>query len=117
MRVALSMKNERGISVISEDHPLREFTWSKGRDKCIPAFGYVRGAGQEVPLNKQGDVCMRPMITGADRGRGTYFVSRNSAVYEISVKVYGKSAGQLSPHSAKITLEDNGAAGTDTKCP
>jgi len=118
MRIALEMTDEHGNPVISENRSLHELTWSTGRDECVPAFGYVRGRAEEVPINKEGAVCMRPIITGADHGRGTYFVTRSSAAYEVSVRVYGKPTVPLGVHSAKVFIEDNGAYDSSTnRCP
>lgn len=108
MRISFFMTEEHGVSVINEDRALRELVWSKGRDNCIPAFGYIRGEGKEFPINNQGDVCIQPIFTGTDSGYGTYFVSRQNAVYYITVKLYREWPIQLGHHSAKIVMEDNG---------
>lgn len=117
LRVALKMTDERGRMVIDEEHPLREFVWSAGRDYCVPAFGYIRGRAEEVRVNDRGDVCMRPVITGADGGRGTYFVTREGAVYRVTVKVRGRPAGTLDVRWANVTVEDNGAKQAGSWCP
>lgn len=84
----------------------------------MPAFGYIDEKSQEVRMNEKGDVCMRPIITGADSGRGTYFVSRESAVYDVAVVVRAQRTGQPVSQLATILLEDNGARDARTaKCP
>lgn len=118
VRVALIVTDEHGGVVIREDHPLKEFRWSSDRDSCMPAFGYIGGKSQEVRMNEKGDVCMRPIITGADSGRGTYFVSRESAVYDVTVVVHAQGTGQPVSQLATVLLEDNGARDSRTaKCP
>lgn len=108
LQVSLKMTEEHGLVVINEDHAFRQLLWSKGRSDCAPTFGYVRGQGRETPLDRVGNVCNQPIITGADGGYGTRFVSRQEGVYTVTIKVHGTAIEELNAVSARIVIEDNG---------
>lgn len=115
LKIALKMKEEHGKTVIDEDHSLRDLVWSTGADPCTQAYGYVRGKAWEIPIN--GGVCMHPIITGADGGNGTYFVSRKSAIYVVSVRVYGTPADMVGAPSVRVFLRDSGGHNFTAHCP
>lgn len=116
VRISLKMTEENGNSVIDEKLPLRELVWSSDAGPCTPAYGYVLGRAQEYPRDG-GGVCTRPVVTGADSGNGTYFVSRPRAVYFVTVGVSGKAVRMQPVPSLRVVLHDIGAHSTNAHCP
>jgi hypothetical protein len=105
-RVAIQLTEEHGRVVIDVDRPLNEFKWSRGRDECVPAFGYLRGEGRSVPIPGTGDVCNEPIYSGADFGYGSQFVARNDAAYVVRLKIYGNQAvGPAQPAQLSLAFD------------
>lgn len=116
LQLAVKVTEEHGRTVIDEVHSLRELQWSTGANPCTPAYGYVAGRADEIRY-APGSVCMRPVITGADGGHGTAFVSRESATYSVSIRAYGRSTNTTHSAQAKIVLRDVGEHNTAAHCP
>ena len=106
--VAIRVVDERQRVVIAEDRALKDFRWSKGRDECIPAFGYLHGQGRSTPIGKSGDVCNEPIYTGADYGYGTQFVGRKGAVYTVTLRSYGGTSFGKERVPAQVSLAFDG---------
>lgn len=113
-QVTLTVTNERGERVIHETAPLSELIWADALDShCQPGFGYVRSRGVEKKL-PNGDVCMKPILTGADEASGSYFNPHRDGKYEIEVTVLASSVGLP---LAEVVLDDSGSPGkSDTGC-
>ncbi|QJR13342.1 hypothetical protein DSM104440_00125 [Usitatibacter palustris] len=90
--LAVRVVDEIGRIVVDEDRPMRDFQWSRGRDECVPAFGYLRGQMRSVQIGSAGDVCNEPIYSGVDHGYGTYFVARNGARYTATVRLHGSAS-------------------------
>lgn len=104
-RIEILMKDENDRTVINEDRALKDFAWMGKGNECAPAFGYIRGAWRERPVNARGDTCGEPIYTGTDYGSGTSFKSRGDGRYALVVRVHG---GRHSDGAVDITLVDEG---------
>jgi hypothetical protein len=108
IRITIDVRVARGPVVIHEDHALRELVWTRNEhDRCNPLFGYVRGAATELP-DRIGNVRMQPIIAGADGGQGSYFHSRESASYDVTIGIQPDAQAPSGSHHAKIIVDDNG---------
>lgn len=115
-RIDLLVVNEMGLDVVKANTTLSGMRWSKGRDECLPAFGYLRGEGRSTPISGTKDVCNEPLYSGADRGHGTQFVAqRANHQYTISVKVSGAPSTSASSAPAYVVLANDGPD-YDKKC-
>jgi hypothetical protein len=116
LQISLRMTDENGHAVIDENLPLRELVWSTGMNPCTPAYGYVLGRSKEFHRDG-GGVCFQPIITGADGGNGTYFVSRAGAVYLLTIRVSGNTADSRPARSLRAVLRDIGIHSASVHCP
>lgn len=114
--IELLVVNEMGLEVVKANTTTGQMKWSKGRDECLPAFGYLRGEGRATPIPGTKDICNEPLYSGADRGHGSQFVpQRANHQYTISVKVSGASSIGTSPAFVDVALANDGPD-YDKKC-
>lgn len=86
--ISLQIIDENGNAVINiKKLPLNQFTWSHASACGRTMFGYVRGRGHIETKLPNGNVRNRPIYTGVDKGRGTYFEPRTEGTYYITMKV------------------------------
>jgi hypothetical protein len=117
LRVSLKMTEENGNVVIAETHALREMVWGGSANPCDSlSVAYVDGGYQTFHIGP-GNNCNRPIITGADNGNGTWFVSRAGAVYSVTVSVHGNPADMRPDTSLRVVLHDIGGHSTTAHCP
>jgi len=108
------VKNERNDVVLAEQRILADLVWAESIRECAPSFGYVPGERVELPFDEQGNVCGTPIITGADQGRGTSFVTRKGAVYTVIVKTFGAAdAAKRDETTVFAFLRDTGPVDKD----
>jgi hypothetical protein len=110
-KVKFVVTNERGERVVSEEHLLKDLQWMRAHgDECRAPFGYAAGDNKETPLGDDGGMCVRAIITGADNGRGTYFIPRTQASYDVTVSLQPGTFGQALSSTGQVVLHDVGAA-------
>jgi len=93
--------------VVKEKHAFYQLVWDKKlNQKCDRPFGYVKAAAKEISIGN-GNVCMRPIYSGADYGTGSSFISRNNGIYHIVISI--ESPPSTTPIQAgNIVLKDGG---------
>jgi hypothetical protein len=108
--VRIVVTNERGEGVVREEHLLKDLQWMRAQgDECRAPFGYAGGDKQETPLGDDGGMCVRAIITGADNGRGTYFIPRTQASYDVTVSLEPGTLGHAFSSTGQVVVHDVGA--------
>lgn len=106
--ISFRLVDDQGRLVFSTVGALRDLTWATNLGSCESAFGYVRGSAEEVPLGRDGDVCMRPKFAGIDYGNGTYFAPREGVRYSLEVEMTAESINKQGGAVFGVVFKDVG---------
>jgi hypothetical protein len=114
--ISFAVANERGETVIHEERPLHDLVWQRTLgNECDAPFGYIRGSAANQGASKSN--CSNAASgSGTDQGRGTYFVARTDAAYEVTVIVSPPTDRAAVTEPALVVLQDNGAPPPPANC-